>query len=212
MLCNKYCILYRLYSKQHGFLKDELIRYAHGNFHHVTTFGCRHIALQIWWLLCNLHRSEWPKPFSGRCMYASLVPILRGIPEKISGYMIKEVHGSTARKHSLSLVPIYQQERKYFPRHWPFMRGIHRSPVNCPRKAQWRGALIFSLICSLNKRLSKQRWGWWLETPLRSLWCHCNDHSAAWHQLYSFRLDVITRPSSIFHEVFVKRPLNSDYV
>ena len=36
---------------------------------------------------------------------------------------------------------------KHFPRHWPFVRGIHRSPVNSPHKGQWRGALIFSLIC-----------------------------------------------------------------
>ena len=26
----------------------------------------------------------------------------------------------------------------------------------------------------LNKRLSKQPWGWWFETPLWSLWRHCN--------------------------------------
>ena len=26
----------------------------------------------------------------------------------------------------------------------------------------------------LNKRLSKQSWGWWFETPLRPLWRHCN--------------------------------------
>ena len=26
----------------------------------------------------------------------------------------------------------------------------------------------------LNKRLSKQSWGWWLETLLRPLWRHCN--------------------------------------
>ena len=37
---------------------------------------------------------------------------------------------------------------KYFPRYWPFVRGIHRSPVNSPHKGQWRGALIFSLICA----------------------------------------------------------------
>ena len=36
---------------------------------------------------------------------------------------------------------------KLFPRHWPFMRGIYRSPVNSPHKGQWRGALMFSLIC-----------------------------------------------------------------
>ena len=30
----------------------------------------------------------------------------------------------------------------------PFVRGIHRSPVNSPHKGQWRGALMFSLICA----------------------------------------------------------------
>ena len=36
---------------------------------------------------------------------------------------------------------------KHFPRDWPFVRGIHRSPVNSPHKGQWRGALMCSLIC-----------------------------------------------------------------
>ena len=36
---------------------------------------------------------------------------------------------------------------KHFPRCWPFARGIHRSPTNSPHKGQWRGALMFSLIC-----------------------------------------------------------------
>ena len=36
---------------------------------------------------------------------------------------------------------------KHFLRYWPFVRGIHRSPVNSPHKGQWHGALMFSLIC-----------------------------------------------------------------
>ena len=36
---------------------------------------------------------------------------------------------------------------KHFPRYWPFVRGIHRSPVKSPHKGQWGGALVFSLIC-----------------------------------------------------------------
>ena len=36
---------------------------------------------------------------------------------------------------------------KHFPRYWPFVRGIHRSPVTSPHKGQWGGALMFSLIC-----------------------------------------------------------------
>ena len=66
---------------------------------------------------------------------------------------------------------------KHFPRYGPFVRGIHRSPVNSPHKGQWRGALMFSLICALNKRLSKQSWGWGFETPSRLLWRHCNAKS-----------------------------------
>ena len=49
---------------------------------------------------------------------------------------------------------------KHFPRYWRFVRGIHRSPVNSSHKGQWRGAFDVSLICALNKRLSKQSWGW----------------------------------------------------
>ena len=37
---------------------------------------------------------------------------------------------------------------KHFPRYWPFVQGIHWSPVNSPHKGQWREALMFSLICA----------------------------------------------------------------
>ena len=63
---------------------------------------------------------------------------------------------------------------EHFPRYWPFVRGIHRSPVNFTHKGQWRVALIFFFNSRLNKRLSKQSWGWWFETPSSSLWRHCN--------------------------------------
>ena len=46
---------------------------------------------------------------------------------------------------------------KHFLCYWPFVRGIRWSPVNSPHKGQWRGALMFSLICvwingSINNR------------------------------------------------------------
>ena len=37
---------------------------------------------------------------------------------------------------------------KHFPRYWPFVWGIHRSPVNSPHKGRWRGTFMFSLICA----------------------------------------------------------------
>ena len=52
----------------------------------------------------------------------------------------------------------YQQKHddvikwKRFPRYWP----------------------LWGEFCALNKRLGKQSGGWWLETPSRSLWRHCD--------------------------------------
>ena len=36
---------------------------------------------------------------------------------------------------------------KHLRRYWPLVRGIHRSSVNSPHKGQWRGALMFFMIC-----------------------------------------------------------------
>ena len=65
--------------------------------------------------------------------------------------------------------------RKQFSRCWPFVRGIHRSLVNSPRKGQWRGALMFFFICAwANGWVNHRRL---FETPSQSLWRHCNDES-----------------------------------
>ena len=40
----------------------------------------------------------------------------------------------------------------------------------------------------LNKRLSKQPWGWWFETPSWSLWRRCNDQE--WYGIQSQRKRV----------------------
>ena len=37
---------------------------------------------------------------------------------------------------------------EHFPCCWPFVRGIHRFPMNSPHKGQWHGALMFSLTCA----------------------------------------------------------------
>ena len=55
---------------------------------------------------------------------------------------------------------------KHFPRHWPFVRGIHRWPVNSPHKGQWHGALMFSVICAwINSCVNNREAG--------DLRCHC---------------------------------------
>ena len=40
----------------------------------------------------------------------------------------------------------WQHQMENFPRHWPFVGGIHRSPMDSPHKGKWRRALIFSWI------------------------------------------------------------------
>ena len=61
---------------------------------------------------------------------------------------------------------------KHFPRYWPFLRGIP------PQRPVARSFDVFFDL-RLNKRLSKQSWGWWFETPSRSLWRHCNEGRAS---------------------------------
>ena len=58
--------------------------------------------------------------------------------------------------HSLGIHVHWQQfwghddviKWKHFPRYWPIVREILRSPVNSPHKGQWRGTLMFFLIIS----------------------------------------------------------------
>ena len=44
--------------------------------------------------------------------------------------------------------------------------------IPCKRPVTRSFDVFFDL--RLNKRLSKQSWGWWFETPSRPLWRHCN--------------------------------------
>ena len=59
---------------------------------------------------------------------------------------------------------------KHFPRYWPFVLGIDRSPMNSPHK----GFDVFFDL-RLNQQLSKQWIRRGFETPPRSLWRHCSE-------------------------------------
>ena len=63
---------------------------------------------------------------------------------------------------------------KHFPRHWPFLRGIHQSPVNSPHKGQWRGALMIYLICARIKGWVNNGKAGVLRRH-RPSWRHCNE-------------------------------------
>ena len=80
----------------------------------------------------------------------------------------------SAHKFNTAMLPSHDDviKWKHFPRHWPFVREVHRSPVNFQHKGQWRGALMFYFDLRPNERLSKQPRGWWFETLSSPLWRH----------------------------------------
>ena len=47
-----------------------------------------------------------------------------------------------------------------------------------PSQRPVTGSFVVLFHLRPNKRLSKQSWGWWFETPLRSIWRHC--YNAYW--------------------------------
>ena len=54
----------------------------------------------------------------------------------------------------------WRHQMETFPRYWPFVRGIHRWPVNTPHKGQWRGALIFCLMSAwINSQVNNREAG-----------------------------------------------------
>ena len=67
---------------------------------------------------------------------------------------------------------------KHFPLYWPFVLGIHRSPVNFPHKGQWCRALVFSLICA---RIN----GWTSYHEAGDLGCHRAHYDVAVMRIYS---------------------------
>ena len=90
---------------------------------------------------------------------------------------------------------------KHFPHYWSFVRGIHRSPVNSPRRHQIETFSALLVLCEgnspvtgefpsqrpatrsldvffdlhFNKRLCKQSRRRLFETQSRSSWCRYND-------------------------------------
>ena len=67
-----------------------------------------------------------------------------------------------------------------------------------PRTKASDAKLWCFLSSVLNKRLSKQSWGWWFGTPSRPLWRHCNvyfiKHSAI-HQYSTGQSDLYLLPN-----------------
>ena len=87
---------------------------------------------------------------------------------------------------------------KRFPRHCPFVRGIHRSPVHSPHKGQWRGALMFTLICA---RIN----GWVNNREAGDIRRHCTHYDVIimGNALLADGIKPPTEPILPYHHVFM---------
>ena len=97
------------------------------------------VSIFLWYLLClsvmRWPRKNWTKPSLLRnAVYSSTRALL---------FLV--VHSKHWNENAATW---WRHQMETFPRYWSFVRGIHRSPSKSPYKGQWRGALVFSLICA----------------------------------------------------------------
>ena len=83
-----------------------------------------------------------------------------------------------------------------------FVRGIHRSPVNFPHKGQWRGALMFSLICAWAN-------GWVSNRNTGDLRRHCAHYDVTVMTLGYFRKFQVTDIARYSSNTFLGNPVIS---
>ena len=74
---------------------------------------------------------------------------------------------------------------KHVPRYWPFVRGIHRWPVDSLHKSHWHGALMYSVICAWTNNWANNRDA----GDLRRHWAHYDvivTQMLSWELRYSW--------------------------
>ena len=114
------------------------------------------------------------------------------VQRRIYGKLVIRMQWNLARKLSVHDDVI---KWKHIPRNWPFVRGIHRSQwIPHTRPVTQSFDVFFDL--RLNKRLSRQPWGWWSETPSSSLWRHRNGfrrNAVTIHEHGAFQIGIVDK-------------------
>ena len=100
--------------------------------------GVLHVSISK--VFAKAHHLLINKSFRNMTIYMSLARYVR--------WNIFYANGGTYRICANCMLHDDVIKWKHFPRYWPFVRGIHRSSVNSSHKSQWRGALMFTLICA----------------------------------------------------------------
>ena len=76
--------------------------------------------------------------------------------------------------------------------YWPFVRGIHRSPVNSPHKGPVMQTFNISFVVNLNKLLNKQSSCWLLKMLYYAMQCQDNREPPSLKPKASLRRELIS--------------------
>ena len=124
-----------------------------------TTYTCIYIYIYMEIMLVVHFCTLWVRAYPGRCRaYPWLLPL-------------KYVH---SRDQESKADIWWRHQIETFSALLALYAG--NSPVSGEFPSQRPVTRSFDVLFDLRlyKRLSKQWWGWWYETPSRSLWSHCN--------------------------------------
>ena len=100
--------------------------------------------------------------------------------------LIKSYQRDIEGSRDISSVTWWRHQMETFPPYWPFVRWIRRSPVNCAHMGQWRGALMFSLMCAWTNGSANHR-------DAGDLRRHCPLYHVTVMSIYFFNICCVTR-------------------
>ena len=125
----------------------RVILYTAGHLH-TTVPHCLHNRAPI------VHTAVSRENNEHGCVYLRCRAVCK-LPGCVEGHPCYSWLADTTQKRHKDVI-----KWKHFPRYWPFVRGIHRWPVDSPHKGQRRGALIF-FWCAPEQTVEQT-----LETPV----------------------------------------------
>ena len=144
--------------------------------------------------LCQLNVEEWCKMSIYFYVFPKINSGRQGSKRLRCDTICNIVHPKTTLLPKPDILHDVVIKWKHFPRYWPFVRGIHRSPVNSPHKGQWRGTLMFSMICVCI-------YGWVNNRKAGDLRCHRTNYDViVMDHWWGERSRAIS--SDILHNVF----------
>ena len=91
-----------------------------------------------------------------------------------------ESHSHRASNREPCCFPWWHHQMETFSALLTLCAGNSSITGEFPAQSQVTRSFLLFFDLHLNKRLSKQSWGWWFETPSGSLWRHCNALLWSW--------------------------------